>query len=156
MKKVAVILVGLALCLSSPGVASAGESSDRASANGVGFHLTSLHFKPSAGTTDQWVISGFAPGIGSFNQSVTANDIKISYTNGTASVTANVVTSLGLTIPIQVNWTATSSQITQSVAIPNPSRTLTNNFKRASVSGTIGTFTIGVASAAISQRTVTP
>ena len=157
MKKAAAILIGLALFLSFPSISSAGETSERATANGVGFHITSLHVVVVGGQ-DEWLISGFAPGIGSFSQGVKKDDIKIEYSVGRASVDTKVLTSLGLTIPIQVNWTvpAGTPQTTQSVAVPNPSRTLTNNFKRATVSGTIGTFTIGVASAAISQRTVTP
>ena len=62
-KKTAATLVGVALFLLSPSKSPAGETSERASANGVGFHLTSLHVVPTTGT-EQWIVSGFAPGIG--------------------------------------------------------------------------------------------
>lgn len=155
-KIIVAVLILFVLLLGSSHSSFAGESSKRAVANAAGFHLSALRVNPVAGG-DQFKVSGFAPGVGSFNQSVAAGDIKVDYPDGKASVTTTVVTSLGLTIPINVSWTATTSTITQSVSIPNPARTLSDSFKRASVSGTVGTFTIGVGTTgAISQRTVTP
>ncbi|MBI2991101.1 MAG: hypothetical protein HYY47_03045 [Deltaproteobacteria bacterium] len=148
-------LTAFALLLGFFSDSFAGESSQRAVANAAGFHLTALDVKPPA--TEHWIVSGFAPGVGWFSQSVGNKDININYKEGTASLITIVTTSLGLTIPINVTWNATSSQITQTVPIPNPSRTLTNNFKRASVSGTVGAFTIGVGvTGSIDQRAITP
>ncbi len=156
MKKMAATWIGLSLLVGFSSGSSAGESSQRAVANAVGFHLTSLKVNPVVGV-DQFIVSGFAPGVGTFFQSVNKDDIKIDYSGGTASLVTAVTTSLGLTVPINVTWTATSSQITQSVPIPNPARTLTNNFKRASVSGTVGPFTIGAGTTGlIARRNVTP
>lgn len=156
------VLIGFALFLGSSRGLFAGESSYRAVANGPSFHITSLHVIPSVGT-EQWIVSGFAPGVGRFSQSVSSSDIDIDYSDGTASLHTNVVTSRGLTVSINVNWNNSSSPpvITQTVSVPNPSRTLTINFKRASsVTGNIGSFTIpstgtGV-TGTIGQRTVTP
>lgn len=157
MKKAVAIFIGLALILGIAASSSAGESSYRAVANGLAFHLTALHILPPVNGTEKWIVSGFAPGVGTFSQSVGPKDINIDYPDGTANLSTKVTTSLGLTISISVNWTAPSSQITQSVPIPNPSRTLTDNFKRTSVSGAIGTFTIGAGTTgAVSQRTINP
>lgn len=155
MKKIVAMLIGFALFVASSS-SFAGESSSRAVANAVGFHLSGLRVTPVTGS-QQYIVSGFAPGVGSFNQSVNSGDIKVDYGDGKAFVKAVVVTSLGLTISINVNWDATTSSITQSVPIPNPSRTLTNTFKRASVTGTVGAFTIGAGTTGeMGQRTVTP
>lgn len=157
MRKLSAVLFGCALFLGSASDSSSGESSERAVANGPGFHLTSLHIFPPLAGADKWTVSGFALGVGTFSQSVNKDDIKIDYSAGTAKLITTVTSSLGLTVPITVNWTATSSQITQTVSIPNPSRTLTNNFKRASVSGTVGTFTIGAgATGSIGKRNIVP
>lgn len=148
------VLIAFVFLLGSSRGLWAGESSDRASANAAGLHLTTIHVKAP---NDGWLVSGFAPGVGSFNQSILSTDANINYKDGSASVNTAVVTSLGLTIAINVTWTATSSQITQTVSIPNPARTLTVNLKRASVSGTVGTFTIAAGtSGAIGKRDVTP
>lgn len=160
-KKQAVgILLGLALFVGFPSSSSADETSYRAVANGPALHLTALHILPPISGTDKWTVSGFAPGIGTFSQSVGPKDISIDYGGGTASLTTNVTTSLGLAISISVKWNNPSlpEEHTQTVSIPNPPGTLTIKFKRAaSVTGNIGAFTIGAGvTGDVSYRTVTP
>jgi hypothetical protein len=155
MKRGLALLIGFAVFLAASSYSFAGESSNRVVANAPGLHLSGVRIRPAS--TDNCVVSGFAPGVGYFNQGVGCSDVNVNYSNGTGVIKTTVTTSLGLTIAIDVNWNATSSEITQSVAIPNPSRTVTNNFKRASVSGTIGGLTIGTGTTGeISQRSVSP
>lgn len=153
------VLIAFVLLLGSSHSLWAGESSYRAIANAPGLHLSALRVTPVTGS-QQYIVSGFAPGVGSFNQSVNSVDININYGDGTASLRTNVVTSLGLTISISVNWNNPSSPpvITQTVSVPNPSRTLTINSKRASsVTGSIGSFTIGTGvTGTVGQSTINP
>jgi hypothetical protein len=158
MKKSLAILIGFFLLLGPLSSLFAYETSNRAFINGPGIHLSTVKITSTTGS--KWVISGFAPGIGSFNQNISDNDhVSFSYSNGTASINTTVTSSLGVPLAIAVTWSTPASPVTQTVNIPNPSRILTINTKRTNVSGTIGTFNlIGVTgvSGGVDQRTVNP
>lgn len=157
MKKTLAILIGFFLLLGSLSSLVAYETSNRAFVNGPGVHLSAVRITSTSGST--WVVSGFAPGLGSFNQNVDSDKINFSYSNGTASINATVTSSLGVPLAIVVNWTSPASPVVQTVNIPNPSRVLTINTKRANVSGNIGSLGLGSVtgvSGGVDQRTVNP
>lgn len=68
-RKIVAVLILFILLLGSSHSLWAGESSGRAVANAAGFHLSALRVTPVTGS-EQYIVSGFAPGVGSFNQSV--------------------------------------------------------------------------------------
>src|SRR5687767_10558040 len=99
MNKFLAILIGFLLFVGSLSSVTAYETSNRIFVNGPGVHLSAVRITSTTGT--KWVISGFAPGVGSFNQSVIDNDnVAFIYSNGTASLNTTVTNSLGLPVVI--------------------------------------------------------
>ncbi len=162
MKKAVPILITFAFLLGLA-VASSAKSyrqrEDRAVAmllkGPSQFSLTVIHVKTTGGSAagEDWVVSGFAPGVGSFSQSVPRAAVDIKFNNGTASVNTIVHTSQGEDVTVSITWQATSGTTTKNKRFTNPSNIENKyNSNRASVSGSIGGFTIGDAIGEISER----
>jgi hypothetical protein len=155
--RVAALLLTVALSLGLPAFLSAGEVTYRAVAykTSPAFNLEIVQVIPVVGS-HSWIVSGFAPDVGSFHQSVSATAFTINYLLGTAEVNTSVTTSTGATITVQAQWGTVYDTKSSTVASPNPTRVTNIGTKRVGVTGTIGSFTISGAYGELTYRTVVP
>ena len=162
MKKARIILIAFSLFL---GLSSSvqGESwryDYRAIVLGFNpaFQLTILR-NTTWGEAEEWVVSGFAPGVGRFSQNVPPGAITIDLWGGTASVDT--------TIPgigqVKVGWNAIGSPLSAGIkgggaggaggaGSSEPGRWLYGYEKKAKVDGKIGAFNLRRAPGRISIR----